>query len=343
MKKRMMTVLSMVLVVGLIAAIPASTQILAGGSSNEAVAESNLPMVILVNRLELSEQQMADLYDLLSDLVAEREGAAERTAEFEQTMIEFSGSEEELDELLVAFREDQQVFAEALRLSLETSLDEVRDLLSINQGLVLQDEFPQLLGRAVLGAGPSSGRSQAMAQRMEKRMETSSVGGGEIMGRSAVGGRMQRQVQEDAAACTGTCEDEAVSDIQRGRMGGEMAQGMVSGRMTGQDMNDDFVTAMRGQIQQRLEQMSERVPEERFERLGERFGGVIEEFGTQMGHGSMADHSSNAIRLGQGRMEQRDASLEMQRMQSTQSGHGNLFGVLEQILDVLQLKLEAME
>lgn len=352
MKKKITRILSMVLVVGLIAAIPASTQILGGSST--AIGESDLPMLILINRLELSEEQMNALNDILSDLVDEKDEMSGLTAEFEEAMIEFNGTEEELDAMLVTFREEQQALAEALGESVEVSLDKVRDLLSINQGLVLQEELPQLLGGALMGSNRSNGRMQGEAQMMGTRMPSSSMGRGGMMSqRSIRGGQMQMPMQAGARAgtCSGECEDEAISiriqDQLGERMGGrgrEEAEGMM-GQRFGQNLDEETVETMRGQVRERLEQMGDQMPEGVIERIGERLGGVIEKFGAQMGHGSMVGQSGNrTMMLGQERTEQRGGvSLTMQRMQSTRSGHGNLFETLEQVADALELKLEAME
>jgi hypothetical protein len=344
MKKKISRILSMVLVVGLIAAIPASTQIL-DGSSIKAVGESDLPMLILVNRLELSEEQMNALNDILSDLVDEREEMAGLTAEFEGTMIEFSGTEEELDALLVTFREEQQALAEALGESIEVSLDKVRDLLSINQGLVLQEELPQLLGGILMGSTRSNGRMKGGSQLMEPRMSSGSMGRAGMMSqRSSLGGQMPMQAGSRSGTCSGECEDEAPSIRIQGqlgeRMGGrvqEEAEGMMGQRL-GQNLDDETIGTMSERMQERFEQMGDQMPE----RMIERLGGSIEEFGAPMEHGFMVGQSGNGAASGLERMGQRGgASVTMQHMQSTRSG--NLFDVFEQVADVLELKLEAME
>ncbi len=168
--KRVSRILSMVIVVGMIAAIPASTQILFG-SGGEATDESNLPMLILVNRLEMSVEQMEGLLGILTDLLDEREQIDGLQSEFEDAMIEFNGTGEELDEMLATFREDQQALAEAMRESLATSLDDARDILSINQGIVLREALPALTGLgAVTGTDSRVGRLPHTAPMTEHRM-----------------------------------------------------------------------------------------------------------------------------------------------------------------------------
>jgi hypothetical protein len=95
---------------------------------------------------------------------------------------------------------------------------------------------------------------------------------------------------------------------------------------------------MSERMQERFEQMGDQMPE----RMIERLGGSIEEFGAPMEHGFMVGQSGNGAASGLERMGQRGgASVTMQHMQSTRSG--NLFDVFEQVADVLELKLEAME
>lgn len=175
-RKKISRILSMVLVMGMIAAIPASTQTLSepGGESSDS---SNLPMLILVNRLELSEEQMEELRDILTGLLEEKEGMDALRSEFEESMISFNGTGEELDELLSEFREDQATLADAMRESIETSLDEVRDLLSINQGIALREVLPRLLERgASLQPGRGASRLQNTPEMMGNRMPSLPMG-----------------------------------------------------------------------------------------------------------------------------------------------------------------------
>lgn len=376
--KTMSRILSMVIVVGLIAAIPASTQILTG----ERVAtseESNLPMLILINRLELSEDQMDALDDILTGLIGEKDSINEMTADLEQAMIEFDGTGEELDVMLATFREDQVAAAEALRESIGGSLDAVRDLLSINQGLVLQEVFPQLMGGILMGA------DQASAHRMDSRMmPTAEMGRGRGMSQQSPRGRkMPGQRGSYEENCSGdealfgrtqetfgermdvrtrvdadtmmsqrfgqTGNDETASEQMLGRMGQIAVQAptKMNDRMAGrtredietmmaqrlgQDVDD---AAMSEQMRDRLEQLGNRFPEGMIERFGEAIG----RFDAQMDH----DLSPRNI-VGRGDLRHPGASsFLMQRGGVVQTEDRDLFGLLEQIERVLELKLEAME
>ena len=359
--KKISKVLSMVLVVGLVAAIPASTQIMAG-SSIAAVSESDLPMLILVNRLELSEEQMTALNNILSDLVDEKQEGERLIAEFEEAMIRFNGTGEELDVMLSSFREDQQALAETLGESIEASLDEVRDLLSINQGIVLREQLPQLLGLdATQRVGVSNGQLQNAPDMMGNRMASSSMGRSGMMGQQQMspqmsrGGQVQGQMQMDSHMddCTGACEDESSSRMQGGFGSDATTQNVFGGRMgqastnedmdtmieqrLGQDVDDETMEAMREQMQGRFEQMGDRVPEELMERFGERVSGGRESLDARLGQtsddialGQMGERASVTAMSRQGGMDQMVSrgqldvnSISMQHMQITRGQLGD--------------------
>ncbi len=280
--KKISRILSLVMVVGMIAAIPASTQILSG-SGGESSDESNLSMLILVNRLELSEEQMEELRDILTGLLEEKDGMDALRAEFEESMISFSGTGEELDELLATFREDQGTLTEAMRESTESSLDEVRDLLSINQGIVLREALPSMLGRdtsRASGSIPSlpMGRADMMEQMQQAPRGAQPRIQSPLMGSAGMSGR------------SGSFDE--IPDRFAGRS--------MASRMQ-ERFDDDSMPEMFE------ERFGEQIPEALRERMEDRFDG--DSFSTQR----------------------------------PQAVHGDLLGLLEQVVEVLELKLGAME
>jgi len=343
--KRISRILSMVIVVGTIAAIPASTQILFG-SGGKSSDESNLPMLILVNRLEMSEEQMEGLYSILTDLLDEREQIDVLQTEFEDAMIEFNGKGEELDEMMVTFREDRQALAVAIRESLTTSLDAARDILSINQGIVLQGALPSLLGvDAAQRSTPSNDRLPNSSPMTGNRMPSSSMGR-----RGMIGQQLPRSEQVQPPR-TGDMRmddrsgafdqsfyrfgDDSMTSMMQERFGNDTMPEMSDERMQ-QRMDDADIGTMMEQMRDRVEQFSSQVPEELRERLEDHFGAVIEGRGarsslttagnlSQMGRRghTMTEHSSVVGQIG-------DQDVD-------------LFELLEQVAEVLELKLGAIE
>ncbi|MFC2079767.1 hypothetical protein ACFLSZ_07275, partial [Candidatus Bipolaricaulota bacterium] len=348
MKKKLSRILTMVIMVGMIAAIPASTQILSGGGS-ETNEDANLPMLVLVNRLELSEEQMDALHDTITGLLEEKEEMEDLRAEFKDVMIEFSGTGEELDELLAAFQEDQQALAEVLRESIEASLDEVRDLLSINQGITLRETLPGLLGSgSAQRTGFSDGRLQHTPRMMENSMPSLPTGRGSMAQQAQRGGQMQSPMQSGrVGGRSGSFGNESMSGMMQERFG-EDGMLLMHGEGFGQDLDDvDDTHAMREQLQSRLEQFGDQVPEELREQLEQRFGGTIEivgQMGRRIGNTSPGQSGMGQLR-GRGQIGGNSfAEQQGQFLEGGQGGeHGNLFDLLEQVAGVLELKMEAME
>ncbi|MFC2105859.1 hypothetical protein ACFLS0_03825 [Candidatus Bipolaricaulota bacterium] len=318
--KKISRVLSMVIVVGMMAAIPASTQVLSG-SGGESSEAGYLPMLVLVNRLELSVEQMEALRDILTNVLEEKDEMDRFRAEFDEVMIEFNGTSDELDELLTTFREDQRALAEAMRESIGTSLDEVRDLLSINQGIVLRAALRELVGGGALGLGAPSGGP----------MRSSMHGGARMAGTSG---------SFDRDSMLSMMQERMGSGAMTERFGERMSQGlddadieaMIRQRI-GQDFDDETMEAMREQMQGR------------FERMREHFLGAVEDLGERLGQ------NLGGRNFGQmGQMNGRAGNAPVYKIEGgqlvgrTQLGdRGQRFELLEQVAEVLELKLEAME
>ena len=319
--KKISRILTMVIVVGMIAAIPASTQVLPG-SRGEISDDSNLPILILINRLELSEEQMNSLHDILSNLLEVKAEPEALLAEFEDVMIEFSGTGEELDALMATFREDQQVLAEALRESIQASLDQARDLLSINQGNVLREALPSLLGRDVSRTSGSirslpMGRADMMEQMQQLPRGALPQMQAPMMGSERMSGR-------------GGSFDEIPDRFASDSMASRMQE-----RFDGDSMPEMFE-----------ERFGDQVPEALREKMEDHFGG---HFDNNADHQDIRNESAMPMQgvMGlRGRGQFGEDSFSTQRPQlvhDEQFGvHGDLFELLEQVIEVLELKLAAI-
>ena len=207
MKTKWLRIGSLVFLLGLIAAIPASTQVLFGSSGGDAEG-STLPLLILVNRMELTPEQMEEIHGLLEGLLEERQALELRRAELEDEMVAFTGTAEELDEILEAFRAESVEQAEVAREHVAEVIDQIRGILTLKQGEVLAEVLPGLLGNRVaflpLGQQDEDcelGLRERLFERLEERFAGSPgmlerlqqrLGGHErMMGRS-FSGRGQR-------------------------------------------------------------------------------------------------------------------------------------------------------
>jgi len=369
-------ILALVMIVGLMAAIPAGAQ--AGfGVSETATDGSNLPMLILINRLGLSTEQMGSLHELLVGLLESKAGAEKLANQFESSMISFDGTEAELDALLAAYREDQKASRDALAEAVQTALDDARDLLSINQGLVLRNELPALL-RLGQTMGGGTRRTEGVFSVAGQRMAANAMGRANMMAMP-----MGSQLRSSARGVSdGSCEQGALQSSSEHSFWHEMAsstthsgsesalrvrgmqsrleQSDVTSRMqqssTGRDsraltlrdrlsselpemmqqrlarvLGDEDSALLQEQIQSRLEQLGERMPDGMRERLSESISGLAERVG-QQNNGRLGIEDEPAM------MMRGQIGIALQ-----QADHGRLFDLLEQVVNVLELKLEALE
>lgn len=290
--KKIIRVLPLVVVLAMTAVIPASTQVVSGEEANSE-AGANLPMLIAVNRLELTVEQMEEIHSLLTGLLETKGEREASIAAFEQEMIAFQGTAEELDVLLEAHRMEAEAFAEARRDEFTAAIDQIKGILTIKQGEALQGVLGGLLaGRGGAGIGMAAGPEIQ-------------VRGGVMMMPGA--GRMGRNGSEVSGA----------------------------GRMV--------------EVPEDLEELRERMEE----RFGDRAGTMMEGLEERM-----AEHPEVAERIGRLReqMTDREApvsgciTIHGQRMAGGPRG-GIALGVrerggldlIEQLVDVLELKLQAIE
>lgn len=148
-KKRLTKILPLIAVLGLIAAVPASTTMLDGDDDDEQI---NLQLLLVVNRLELSTGQMEQIHGVIVGVLEQKDALEQRRAAFEEEMIGFAGTTEELDERLEVFRSETSEQTEAFREQVASAVDELKGILTLKQGEVLLQAVPGLFGQSAGGA-----------------------------------------------------------------------------------------------------------------------------------------------------------------------------------------------
>ena len=170
MKKVRLT-LSLALIAGLLAIIPASAQIEASTEGSRSGTE-NLPLLITINRMELTPTQMQEIRDILSGVLSKADMLKADRDAFTQEMLEFNGSADELDALLAAFREQVNEKATSLQESAQGVLDEIKGILTIKQGEILRENLMPMregaLSTRMQGRTP---HEQAMRTGMQEPSE----------------------------------------------------------------------------------------------------------------------------------------------------------------------------
>lgn len=146
MKKVRLT-LSLALIAGLLAIIPASAQIEASSEGSRNGTE-NLALLITINRMELTPTQMQEIRDILAGVLSEADTLEADRDAFTQQMLEFNGSADELDALLATFREQVKGKATSLQETAQGVLDEIKEILTIKQGEILREGLMPMRGEA---------------------------------------------------------------------------------------------------------------------------------------------------------------------------------------------------
>ena len=153
--KRARLTLVVAIAVGLFAAIPAIAQTTGAPGADE------LWIAITINKLELTPTQMQQVHDILAGVLAEANGLKEKKDAFTQDMINFTGSSTDLETALTNFKSQMKDQTEAFQQNVKQALDQLKGILTIEQGEILRGAFLKganfgLEGKLPVGKGPRS-------------------------------------------------------------------------------------------------------------------------------------------------------------------------------------------
>ena len=284
--KKMTRILPLVALVALVAAIPASTQVVSGDAADSETA--NLPLLIAVNRMELTQEQMVEIHSILQGVLEGRESQDDALATLQEEMIAFQGTAEELDAILEAHRTEALEKAESQREALSEAIDQIKGILTLKQGEALSGSLGRLLGGT---AGMD--------------IEIRAQGGVAMRGRAMMPdmGAMNRPFSDADAA------DEASIDSRRIEMTEEM--------------------------EARLDDLQER--------FGDRAGTLLESLKERMSSSSgVSDRFGRMQGMMAGRRQAAGGGRFLMQGGHT-SGRQSGYDLIQQLVDVLELKLQAIE
>ncbi|HHE51705.1 MAG TPA: hypothetical protein ENL30_01425 [Candidatus Acetothermia bacterium] len=151
--KRARLTLVVAVAVGLFAAIPAIAQTTGAPGTDE------LGIAITINKLELTPAQMQQVHDILAGVLTEANGLKEKKDAFTQDMINFTGSSSDLETALTNFKSQMKDQTEAFQQNVKQALDQLKGILTIEQGEILRGAFLKganfgLEGKLPVGKGP---------------------------------------------------------------------------------------------------------------------------------------------------------------------------------------------
>jgi len=153
-----------------IAAVASLVAIAAVDSDDAASTRSqdiDLGLIVLVNRLELTDEQILQLHGILDEMVSKRVAVREALEAlrdtFEAEMIAFDGPTEELDALLEAHRGQIDALRQQLVDVRDGSVEALKETLTFEQGEILVRALPQLLGSRQAASPRGCSRAGAQA------------------------------------------------------------------------------------------------------------------------------------------------------------------------------------
>ncbi len=152
------------MLLGLLVALPLSAQ-MAGGMRGDKLANQSgdIGLLILIDRMNLSVDQMQTLHDALASVVDQASGLKDLAASFRQDLINFQGNEDMLDALIQGYQTKLRDAMESIREQAQEALDSLKDSLTIRQG--------ELLRAALMPKAPGTMMPGMM---MDRQMESNS-------------------------------------------------------------------------------------------------------------------------------------------------------------------------
>ena len=196
--KRFLLVASVVGAVGLLGAGIALAVTSGGAASSNSVPQpgqgtvtaQDIPMLTLIDRLQLTHDQTQKMHDILAGLVTRVAAVQTESQALANDLLAFHGTQDELDQKLADFKA-------GIGTPLRDAVTQLGDVLTYNQGKLLQ--------RAVLGRLTAVSTLSQMSGQTGSTSTTASGGetsnGAQALGRRLLSGKLaQRGVQLGQAA-----------------------------------------------------------------------------------------------------------------------------------------------
>jgi len=153
--KRAKLTLALAVAIGLFAAIPAIAQTTVAANADE------LGIAITINKLEMTSTQMQQVHDTLAGVLSQGNALKGKRDAFTKQMIEFTGSSTDLETALENFKSQMADQTQAFQENVKQALDQLKGILTIEQGEILRSAFLKganfgLEGKLPVGMGPRS-------------------------------------------------------------------------------------------------------------------------------------------------------------------------------------------
>ncbi len=154
--KRVIVSGTLAMLIGLLIAVPLSAQA-TGPTMNKPLTQlQDIRMLVLVDRMNLSADQMKTLHTALTDVLNQAASLQTLATQFRQDLINFNGTNDQLNTLIEGYRTKLHDAMTALHDQAKTALDSVKSSLTIEQGELLREALMPQMGM-MPGAAPRMG------------------------------------------------------------------------------------------------------------------------------------------------------------------------------------------
>ncbi len=128
------------LLLGLLVAMPLSAQATGPIWGDKLAGQAgDIDLIILIDRMNLSTDQMQALHDALARVVEQANGLKDITTSFRQDLIKFQGDENALNTLIQNYRTKIREAMNSVHEQAQKALDSLKDSLTIRQGELLRE------------------------------------------------------------------------------------------------------------------------------------------------------------------------------------------------------------
>ena len=210
---------------------------------NPQMLEKEIELLIAINRMGLSVEQLQQLQQIVSELRAPQQMHLQHRQELRDFLLSWQGSPEEFESALQSFQEEKKQELQQLKAQQKELIAQLKDVLTYRQGELLRQALQKLsapkgmgmggMGRMERPEGPAHGAAPGQ-QQMGMGMMGMGQGHGQGQGQGQAQAHAQAQAQPGMGMGMGMMQMMQQHMQMMRQMMGRMGQnGMGMGRMGG--------------------------------------------------------------------------------------------------------------
>jgi predicted metal-dependent hydrolase len=136
--------------------------------------QEEIALLKLINEMGLSSEQLKTLQQMISELLANRQAVVQAQMDLRDFLLEYQGLPDGLAEALKPYEEKVEGARQAFREALQSSVNQLKDLLTLRQGEVLREFLRKHFSARMKGLKPEPGKAPwwHFPGELEIRIET---------------------------------------------------------------------------------------------------------------------------------------------------------------------------